>query len=98
MVEEALNLAVYEGQKEASLQGRYTDEIYEKIESYLVETHNYDPEKINIKGTEELTPRGEFMYIEITIPRPITSVFGIFTPKRDTDMGVRKEIMSEYIP
>jgi hypothetical protein len=63
-----------------------------------VETHNYDPDKIEIKGTEELTPRGEFMYIEITIPRPITSVFGIFVPRRDAEMVVRKEIMSEYIP
>lgn len=98
MVEETLNLAVYEGQKEASLNGRYTEEIYSDIRSYLVDSHNYDPSKIEIEGTESRTPRGEFIYIEITIPRPMTSLLGIFTPRNDSEMTIRKEIMSEYIP
>ncbi|MBA2176832.1 hypothetical protein H0266_18290 [Halobacillus locisalis] len=98
MVDEALKIGIYEGQKEASLQGRYDVEIYDDIKGYLVDVHNFDPSKIEVKGTEKITPRGEHMSIQVTIPRPVTSVLGIFTPRNDSPMIVKKEVMSEYLP
>jgi len=98
MVEQTLRLALYEGQKEASLQGRYDQAIYDKIRDYLVEIHHYEPEEIEIKGTETITPRGERMYIEITVPKPVMSVGDIFRIDDSEPFTIRKYIMSEYIP
>lgn len=98
MVQETINTAIYEGQKEASIQGKYDAEIYKKIRDKLVNVHHYDPTKITISGTETLTPRGEQMTIEITVPKPMLSVIDAFKFNTTEDFKVKKTIMSEYIP
>ena len=97
-IEETLNLAVYEGQKEASLNGKYDEQIYKKMRDYLVEVHHYDPDKIEIKGTEKLTERGEPIYIEITVPKPMLSPIDIFTFEDTDPFVVEKMVMSEFVP
>lgn len=95
-IEATLNLALFEGQKQASLQGYYDEEIYKKIRDYLVESHHYDPSKIEIISTETFTPRGEYMYIEIQIPKPMMYVMDIFKVADDDEpYKIRKYIMSE---
>lgn len=98
-VEETLQMAIFEGQKQAALQGRFDEEIYKTMRDYLVEIHGYDANKIEIEGTEVITPRGERIEIQITIPKPVTRVIDIF------DFGtigetytIKKQIMSEYNP
>lgn len=98
MIQETVNLAVYEGQKEASLQGKYDEQIYKKIRDYLVDNHHYKPEKINISGTETLTPRGERMTIQIEVPKPMMSVMEIFKVDNSKPFVVKKSIVSEYTP
>ncbi|MBU8732494.1 hypothetical protein KM915_20820 [Cytobacillus oceanisediminis] len=98
MVQETLQLATYEGQKEASLKGKYDEEIYKKIRDYLVEVHHYDPDKIQISGTETETPRGGKIFIEITVPKPMLSVIDVFSIDNTQPYKVKKYIVSEYIP
>lgn len=97
MVEESLKLAIYEGQKEASLNGRYDDEIYKEMRDYLVNNHNYNPNVIEIKGTETLVPRGGELTVEVTVPKPVTNVLDIFDFDDDQPFVVKKNILSEYI-
>ncbi|WP_019156867.1 hypothetical protein [Robertmurraya massiliosenegalensis] len=96
MIEESLQLAIYEGQKEASLKGRYDEEIYKEMRDYLVETHNYRPELIEINGTETLTPRGEKLAIKITVPKPLMTVIDLFKIDTSEPFTVQKTILSEY--
>ncbi|MFE5798155.1 hypothetical protein ACWCQ1_51330 [Streptomyces sp. NPDC002144] len=96
MVEETITLALYEGQKEAALQGRYDNEIYNQIKDYLVELHHYDRDSIEVKGTETLTARGEEMRISITVPKPQTNVLEMFQFSNDKPFTKEKYIMSEY--
>lgn len=95
-VEETITLALYEGQKEAALKGRYDDEIYDQIKDYLVELHHYKRSSIKVSGTETLTPRGERMKIEITVPKPKTHVLEMFKFGNDEPFTKEKYIMSEY--
>lgn len=98
MIQETLNLAVYEGQKEASLQGKYDEQIYKKIRDYLVENHHYKADKIKITGTETVTPRGERMNIQIEVPKPMMSVMEIFKVDNSKPFVVKKSIVSEFTP
>jgi hypothetical protein len=98
MIQETLNLAVYEGQKEASLQGKYDEQIYKKIRDYLVENHHYQADKIKITGTETVTPRGERMNIQIEVPKPMMSVMEIFKVDNSKPFVVKKSIVSEFTP
>ena len=98
LIEENLRLAIYEGQKEASLKGRYDEEIYSKMKDYLVEVHHYQPELIEITGTETLTPRGEELTIKIIVPKPVMTVMDIFNFDDESEpFTVEKRILSEYI-
>lgn len=97
MVEQSLNLAIYEGEKEASLQGKYDDSIYKKMRDYLVDVHHYNPDDIQIKGTETTTPRGKQMEIEVTVPKPVESVMDIFKIDDPQPFHVKKTILSEYV-
>lgn len=97
-IEETISLAVYEGQKEASLNGKYDQQTYKKIRDYLVDVHHYDPDKIQIKGTEELTERGEPLYIEVTVPKPMLSVVEAFSVEDNEPYVIKKMVMSEYVP
>lgn len=96
MVEETIMLALYEGQKEAALQGRYDNQIYEKIKDNLVELHHYKRDSIKVEGTETLTPRGETMRISITVPKPKTNVLDMFKFSNEEPFTKEKYIMSEY--
>ncbi|HET7628050.1 MAG TPA: hypothetical protein VFK44_06625 [Bacillales bacterium] len=94
----ALNLATYEGAKEAALQGKYTDDIYGAMKQYLVDQFHYDPEKIEIEGTRTVQPRGEYLTVKITVPRPRIAVLPMFEFGSSSGVIVEeKQIMSEYI-
>jgi len=98
MVQQSVNLALYEGEKQAALQGHYDNQIYSQMKSYLVNVHHYDPNKIKIQGTETLTPRGKRMYVKITVPKPMLSVIDIFSFNKQKPFVEKKYIMSEYVP
>lgn len=97
LIEQAISSTIYETSKQASLQGKYDNDIYNQMKDRLVEVYNFDPSKVEIKGTETLTPRGERMYIEVTIPKPKMSVLEIFNFGQSEPYHYRKYIMSEYV-
>lgn len=97
LIEQAISSTIYETSKEASLQGRYDNKIYDEMKDRLVEVHNFDPDKVEIKGTETLTPRGERMYIEVIIPKPKTTVLEVFGFGKSEPYHYKKYIMSEYV-
>lgn len=97
MVEQTLKLAIYEGEKEASLQGKYDETIYKEMKDYLVDVHHYKADQIQIKGTETLTPRGQKMTIEVTVPKPVVTVIEMFKVDTSEPFHVKKTILSEYI-
>lgn len=97
-VDETMLLAVYEGQKEASLQGQYTDAIYQDMEDYLVENHNVDRSKIEIDGTESLQTRGSEITVEVTYPRPITNLGSMLSFAPPETKTVKRTVVSEYVP
>ncbi|MFD1609810.1 hypothetical protein [Oceanobacillus luteolus] len=86
-VQETVNLAAFEGQKQASLQGYYSDDLISDMKDFLVEGYNMDPDKIAITITDENnTPlsesnrqyREERMNVCISIPSPVIHVLDIF--------------------
>lgn len=98
MVEEAINIAIYEGAKQAAVQGRYTEDIYDEMETYLAKHHKFDPAKLEIVGTEDLKLRGEYLRIEVTIPKPRTNVMDLFQINDSSEVFTfEKYIMSEYV-
>ncbi|GLO68270.1 MULTISPECIES: hypothetical protein [Oceanobacillus] len=109
-VTETVNLAAFEGQKEASLQGYYTDDIKAEIKDFLVDGYNMDPSQIEVVASEEQIKRGERMSVCVSVPSPIIHVMDIFNFTSDTDSSpscsgktdqlyhtVEREIMSEYV-
>lgn len=97
LIEQGLANVIYETQKEASLQGYYDEELYKKIKDRLALIHKFDPSKVEVRGTETLTKRGELMYIEVIIPRPNITVIDTFKFGNDEPYYYKKYIMSEYI-
>lgn len=97
MIEQDLRLATYEGQKEAALQGRYDEDIYKQIRDHLVENQHYNPEKIEIEGTETIKERGERITISITIPKPTMQVIEMFSYSGSDTFTVERTIVSEYV-
>mgnify|MGYP001481506011 CR=1 FL=1 len=86
-VQETVTLAAFEGQKEASLQGYYSDELINDMKNFLVEGYNMDPDKIYITVTDEHNNplsesnrqhREERMRVCVSIPSPIIHVLDIF--------------------
>jgi alanyl-tRNA synthetase len=86
-VQETVTLAAFEGQKEASLQGYYSDELLDDMKNFLVEGYNMDPDKISITVTDENNNplnasnrqyREERMRVCVSIPSPIIHVLDIF--------------------
>ena len=98
MVEETINVAIYEAQKQASIEGRYSEEIYKKFKDFLMKNHNFDPDKIKITGTETLTPRGEELTVTVSAPKPLLDVMDAFKTERDPNFEVTRKIVSEYTP
>lgn len=97
MVEEIINIAIYESSKEAAVQGRYTQDIYNEMTVYLEKHHKFDPAKLEITGTEELKLRGEYLQIQVKVPKPRVNVLDIFKVNEEDDYYIyEKYIMSEY--
>lgn len=109
-VTETVTLATFEGQKEASLQGYYTDDIQEDIKDFLVEGYNMDPASIEVVATEGQKKRGERMNVCVSVPSPVVHVLDIFNFSNDAEPSpscsgqtdqhyyrVEREIMSEYV-
>lgn len=95
----ALNLAAFEGSKEAALHGRYDEAIYDNMKGYLVKMYHYDPAKIEITGTEKLTLRGNDLTVTIKVPKPRMDVIPLFASHDSNSYFIEKKtIMSEYIP
>lgn len=98
-VQMSLNLAAYEGSKEAAVQGRYDDKIYQNMKNYLVKVFHYNPSAIHIQGTETLTKRGDYLTVSISVPKPRMYVLPMFSSHEATpNFTEQKTVMSEYIP
>lgn len=101
---ETIKVSLYEIQKEASLQGQFTDELYGEFKDLLVENHGYNPDCIKIEGTEALTERGGELEVSVTVPKPLMSIWEMFDmascdrPDSYKPYTVKQVIKSEYIP
>lgn len=103
-IQQTIKVNMYEIQKEASIEGHYTEEMYAQFKKALQENHGYNPECIQIKGTENVVERGNDIDLVVTIPKPPMSVWDV------VDMGscarpgsyepyeIEMTIESEYIP
>lgn len=95
-VEEAINIAIYEGSKKAAIQGYYSQDIYQEMRAFLEQSYHFDPAKVAIEGTESLRVRGEYLEVEVVVPKPRLHVIPLFNPTRDDFFYFKKFIMSEY--
>lgn len=104
MTKETIKLNLYEISKEASLNGKFDEDLYIKFKENLVENHGYDPACIQISGTEEVVTRGEPINVTVTIPKPLMSVFDAVKisscerPDSYTPYEITHSINSEYLP
>ncbi|MEK6190602.1 MAG: hypothetical protein N2A99_06400 [Carnobacterium alterfunditum] len=104
MTKETIKLALYEVSKEAALQGKFDESLYLDFKESLVENHNYNPDCIQISGTESEVTRGEAITVTVTIPKPMMSVFDAMTisscdrPDSYTPYEITHSINSEYLP
>lgn len=104
MTRETIKIALYEISKEASLQGKFDEDMYVKFTESLVENHGYNPACIVISGTETLTNRGQDIEVIVTIPKPMMNVFDAMTinscerPDSYVPYQITQTIKSEYLP
>ena len=104
MTQESIKIALYEIQKQASLQGQYTDELYGKFKQSLSENHGYNPDCIKIVGTESIVERGGDIEVTVTVPKPILSFYDVVSvsscdrPDSYTPFEYTQTIQSEFIP
>lgn len=104
MTKESIKINLYEVSKQASLQGKFDNELYADFKENLVKNHGYNPNCIKIKGTESEVTRGEEIKVTVTIPKPITNPFELFSmsscerPDSYTPFEITTSISSEYLP
>lgn len=91
-VEQALTAA----SKEASIDGEFSADIVKEMKDTLSADYNFNKDEIQFTGTQTVTPRGEYIQGQITVPRGIIFVLDIFNqgPKTITK---KVQIMSEHI-
>lgn len=95
-VEQAIHMAIFEGAKKAAVQGRYTQDIYQEMNGFLVQTYHFDPSKVEIHGTESIKVRGEYLEVEVVVPKPRLHVLPLFKRNEQDYFRFRKSIMSEF--
>ncbi|MEK3992663.1 hypothetical protein [Robertmurraya sp. FSL R5-0851] len=93
---EAVEVVLTEGAKKASIEGRFTPEIINEMNSTLVDNYNFDSDKITISATQTLTPRNQYLTASIEAPRGFIFILDIFDPAPSTFKKETK-ILSEYI-
>lgn len=104
MTQESIKIALYEIQKDASIQGQYTPELYSKFKESLSKNHGYNTNCITITGTESLVERGGDIEVTVSVPKPIMSFYDIVSvsscdrPGSYTPFQYTQVIKSEYIP
>lgn len=104
LTQQTIKVALYEVNKQASIKGQYDEDLYAEFKDNLVKNHGYNPECINIEGTEELTHRGDDIEVKVTIPKPIMSFWDAVNmgncerPDSYTPYVVHQTIKSEYVP
>lgn len=104
MTQESIKIALYEIQKEASLQGQYSEALYSKFKQSLSENHGYNPDCITIAGTESIIERGGDIEVTVSVPKPIMSIFEMVSvsscerPDSYTPFEYKQTIKSEFIP
>jgi hydrogenase maturation factor HypF (carbamoyltransferase family) len=104
LTKETIKIALYEISKEASLKGKFDEELYAEFKEMLEKNHGYNPDCIQIKGTEELTTRGGELTVTVTVPKPIQSIWDTVSvascerPDSYEPFRVTHTIKSEYIP
>lgn len=104
MTQETVKFAIYEISKEAAMQGQFNADLYAEFKDLLVQNHGYNPDCIQITGTETLTNRGGELAVEVTVPKPVlspwdaVSVSSCSRPDSYTPYTIKQVIKSEYIP
>lgn len=104
LTKQTIKIALYEVNKKAAIQGKYDEDLYAEFKDTLAKNHGYNPNCIQIKGTEELTPRGEELKVTVTIPKPLMSFWDMFSiescerPESYTPYFITHSIQSEYVP
>ena len=104
MTQESIKISLYEIQKEASLNGHYTPELYSKFKESLSKNHGYNPQCITISGTETVVERGGDIEVTVSVPKPIMSFYDLVTvascdrPDSYTPFEYTQVIKSEFIP
>lgn len=101
---ETIKISLYEVQKEAALIGHYNDELYGEFKQLLVDNHGYNPDCVQITGTEQMVERGGELEVSVTVPKPLMNIWEMFDmascdrPDSYTPYTVKQVIKSEYIP
>lgn len=101
---ETIKISLYEVQKEAALKGQFDEALYGEFKDLLVDNHGYNPDCIQISGTETLVERGGELEVTVSVPKPLMSIWEMFDaascdrPDSYTPYTVKQVIKSEYIP
>lgn len=96
-VEQVIHIAIFEGSKKAATQGYYSQDIYQEMRNFLEQGYSFDPNKVEIIGTENLRVRGEYLEVEVLVLKPRLHVIPLFKRNTEEDyFHFKKFIMSEY--
>lgn len=100
LLKKAADIALYEAGKEASIEGRFTQEIYDEAKQMLVRSLNFNEADIAISGTETVISRKNYIEATLTIPRGRVYVIPGIIDDGFTQTTITRttRIMSEYIP
>lgn len=98
LVKKAVDIALYEASKKASVEGRFTDEIIEETKEMLVRV-KFKEDEIVMTGTQTIMPRKSYIEGSISVPRGNIYLFpSIFGGNADREIVRTTRIMSEYLP
>lgn len=91
-----VDTVMQQGLKEASIKGHFTPEILADMRATLVNDYNFEDTTIEIYAQEALTQRGDYIWVEIVVPRGPIFILNLFNQGPDT-ISRQGKIMSEYI-
>lgn len=100
MHREAANTILNEGAKKAAIEGELTNQNKQEMINEMATTYNHDEDDIEItwvNGTGQKVTRGDFIELEMSVPRNVILALDVFAPGAlNNEFKSRVRIMSEF--
>lgn len=94
--DQVLQKSAYEMAHLASLEGRLTPEIRQRVSDRLASVY-FDTSKLTLTGPTVAAERGELLTVSLRYPQGRSEIFDLFGRAESRDYYYPVQIMSEYV-